>query len=253
MLHKLLHPAAHMWEAGLLSLSSLSPLPTTFDKVRMGLPPLPMGTTMTGCQGRGWTTTARRTVPSWKPPTWALLLPLSPQCDVRRARLCQEGGRGDYDRRLSVVGRAAVKGTLRRGKSYLATLLQSHTLCQIPDCHSHEPRHQYPPNERHKHHLSPLWRWSCREGQGWRILSAWFSGGFLLLCLLGSWHLTNKRLWRHLQKSAKNYNLTDAPRRAWHLKYFKIGKLRLVILFDLLFAFFSWVVKRGDIVLFEHV
>ena len=49
------------------------------------------------------------------------------------------------------------------------------------------------------------------------------------------------------KKSAKNCNLTDAPRLAWCLKIFKIGKLKSVILFDLLFR----VVERGDIVLFK--
>jgi hypothetical protein len=46
---------------------------------------------------------------------------------------------------------------------------------------------------------------------------------------------------------AKNCNLTDASRLAWRLKCFKIGKLKSVILFDLLFR----VIERRDIVLFR--
>ena len=47
----------------------------------------------------------------------------------------------------------------------------------------------------------------------------------------------------HLQKSPGKLQLSDAPRRAWCLKIFKIGKLRSVILFDALFQ----VIEPGDI------
>ena len=42
----------------------------------------------------------------------ALLLPSSQRCDVRRACLRQEGGRGDYNGRLSVAGRPPVNGKM---------------------------------------------------------------------------------------------------------------------------------------------
>ena len=56
---------------------------------------------------------------------------------------------------------------------------------------------------------------NATEGAGYALSPAqsWESG--VPYGTIGSWHLAKERSWRHPQKSAKNCNLTDVPRRAW--------------------------------------